>query len=100
MTDPSVSEAAGFDAGYAGEQLRRSKQPLRKVVKGFYLRSVLSLLNGPTIDYGCGAGQLLALLPAGSLGLEVNPHLIAAHTLQVCQCGSGKLMTRASTWPA
>lgn len=80
MTDPSAPEAAGFDSGYASEQLRRSKHPLRRLIKGFYLRSVLSLVKGPTIDYGCGAGQLLALLPAGSVGLEVNPHLVAAHS--------------------
>jgi SAM-dependent methyltransferase len=79
MIEPSDSGIAGFDAGYASEQLRRSKHPLRRAIKGFYLRSVLSLVKGPTIDYGCGAGQLLALLPAGSVGLEVNPHLIAAH---------------------
>ena len=31
---------------------------------------------GPTVDFGCGAGQLLAQLPAGSVGIEVNLHLI------------------------
>ncbi len=80
MTLHPVPDAAGFDADYAAEQLRRSRHPLRRLVKGFYLRSVLSLVRGPTIDYGCGAGQLLALLPPGSIGLEVNPHLINAHT--------------------
>lgn len=79
MIDSPVPEVAGFDVNYAREQLRRSKHPLRRFVKGFYLRSILSLVRGPTIDYGCGAGQLLAHLPAGSLGLEVNPHLIDAH---------------------
>lgn len=80
MSESSALEVAGFDASYANEQLRRSKHPLRRLIKGFYLRSVLSFIKGPTIDYGCGAGQLLALLPAGSVGLEVNPHLVAAHT--------------------
>ncbi len=80
MTTPPVPDLGGFDARYAREQLRRSRHPIRRMVKGFYLRSLLSLVRGPTIDYGCGAGQLLALLPAGSLGLEVNPHLIAAHS--------------------
>lgn len=79
MTESSVSEVAGFDACYASEQLRRSRHPMRRFIKGFYLRSVLSLVRGPTIDYGCGAGQLLVRLPLGSLGLEVNPHLIVAH---------------------
>lgn len=80
MTLPPTPEASGFDAAYAIEQLRRSRHPLRRLIKGFYLRSALSMVQGPTIDYGCGAGQLLALLPAGSVGLEVNPHLVAAHT--------------------
>jgi len=79
MNDISTPDAAGFDADYASEQMRRSRHPLRRAIKGFYLRSVLSLVKGPTIDYGCGAGQLLALLPPRSVGLEVNPHLIAAH---------------------
>jgi SAM-dependent methyltransferase len=79
MTQPPVAEAAGFNADYAAEQMVRSRNPLRRWVKGFYLRSVLSLVQGPTIDYGCGAGQLLARLPPGSVGLEVNPHLIAGH---------------------
>jgi SAM-dependent methyltransferase len=79
MTRPTSDVACAFDEHYAAEQLRRSRHPLRRLVKGFYLRSVLALIRGPTIDYGCGAGQLLARLPPGSVGLEVNPHLIAAH---------------------
>ncbi|OYV00267.1 MAG: hypothetical protein CFE45_09785 [Burkholderiales bacterium PBB5] len=79
MIDKLAPETPAFDAGYADEQLRRSRHPLRRLVKGFYLRSVLAHVNGPTIDYGCGAGQLLALLPPGSVGLELNPHLVAAH---------------------
>ena len=67
-----------FDQAYAAEQLRRSRHPLRRLVKGFYLRSVLRDVQGPTIDFGCGAGQLLARLPGGSIGLEVNPHLVKA----------------------
>lgn len=76
----SASEISpeGFDRGYADEQLRRSQHPLRRFIKGFYLRSVLTHVRGPTIDYGCGAGQLLMRLPRGSVGLEVNPHLIGA----------------------
>jgi SAM-dependent methyltransferase len=46
------------------------------LVKHFYLQSILRDVRGPTIDFGCGAGQLLARLPAGSVGFEVNPYLI------------------------
>ena len=65
-----------FDHDYAAEQLRRSRHPLRRFVKGFYLRRILRDVRGPSVDFGCGAGQLLRQLPPGSLGLEVNPHLI------------------------
>lgn len=66
-----------FNVRYASEQLRRSRHPLRRLIKSFYLRSVLRYVQGRSIDFGCGAGQLLARLPNGSIGLEVNPGLIA-----------------------
>jgi 2-polyprenyl-3-methyl-5-hydroxy-6-metoxy-1,4-benzoquinol methylase len=65
-----------FDAAYAAEQLRRSRHPLRRLIKRFYLDHVLHDVHGPTIDLGCGAGQWLARLPAGSVGVEVNPVLV------------------------
>ncbi|MDH4393713.1 MAG: class I SAM-dependent methyltransferase [Aquabacterium sp.] len=80
MNKGASVESTGFGQGYADEQIRRSRHPLRRFIKGFYLRSVLAAVHGPTIDYGCGAGQLLAQLPTGSVGLEVNPYLIAALT--------------------
>jgi 2-polyprenyl-3-methyl-5-hydroxy-6-metoxy-1,4-benzoquinol methylase len=75
-----VSESTPeFGQAYAAEQLRRSRHPLRRLIKKFYLDRVLGEIEaGPTIDFGCGAGQLLARLPAGSVGLEVNPHLVEA----------------------
>jgi len=69
----AVSE---FDHAYAAEQLRRSKHRLRRLIKRFYLDHVLQDVHGPTIDLGCGAGQLLARLPVGSLGVEINPVLV------------------------
>jgi SAM-dependent methyltransferase len=77
IPDTAPSPAGEFDSQYANEQLRRSQQPLRRLIKGFYLRNILRKIHGPTIDFGCGAGQLLQKLPAGSVGLEVNPFLIA-----------------------
>ena len=74
-----ASEIPEFGSAYAAEQLRRSRHPLRRLIKKFYLDRVLGEIEaGPTIDFGCGAGQLLARLPAGSVGLEVNPHLVEA----------------------
>jgi SAM-dependent methyltransferase len=51
---------------------------LRRLVKSFYLRNILRHVTGPSIDFGCGAGQLLERLPEGSIGLEVNPALVEA----------------------
>lgn len=67
-----------YDTTYANRQLSRSRSPLRRLMKGFYLRDLLREVRGPTIDFGCGAGQILARLPAGSLGLEVNATLVEA----------------------
>lgn len=78
MNEDVVSSAAEFDRHYAAEQVRRSRHPFRRIVKGFYLREVLRDVVGPSIDFGCGAGQLLERLPAGSVGLEVNVFLIEA----------------------
>ena len=73
-----MSTADDFGINYATEQLRRSHHPLRQIIKSFYLKNILRDVTGKTIDFGCGAGQLLARLPAGSVGLEVNPHLVCA----------------------
>ena len=73
-----MSRAPEFDQRYAAEQLRRSRHPLRRLIKTFYLDQVLREATGATIDFGCGAGQLLERLPRGSLALEVNPHLVEA----------------------
>ncbi|MCP3139551.1 class I SAM-dependent methyltransferase [Pyxidicoccus xibeiensis] len=59
-----------YDQRYTAYQLQRSL--LRKWVRGFYLRSAAALVEGPTIDFGCGVGEFLARLPAGSVGLEIN----------------------------
>ncbi|MEI6207922.1 MAG: methionine biosynthesis protein MetW [Desulfuromonadales bacterium] len=65
-----------FTREYAEEQLRRSRNPFRRFIKGFYIRNILKDVTGPCIDFACGAGQLLARLPHGSAGVEINPFLI------------------------
>jgi hypothetical protein len=67
-----------FDQNYGQQQICKSHHPLRQWVKGFYLTNILQEVTGATIDFGCGAGQLLARLPEDSLGLEVNPFLVEA----------------------
>lgn len=76
MTNHNNLPVGEFDRQYAIEQIRRSRHPLRRLIKGFYLRNILRDVSGPTIDFGCGAGQLLAHLSLGSVGLEVNRSLI------------------------
>lgn len=65
-----------FYKKYANEQLRRSKHPARRLIKYFYINNVLKDVIGPSLDVGCGTGQLLSRLPPDSLGLELNPFLI------------------------
>ena len=76
---PSKGHEMGtdFDQRYADEQLARSQSSIRRTIKEAYLRSALREISGSTVDFGCGAGQLLERLPTGSMGLEVNPALIS-----------------------
>lgn len=76
MTVSEPISLVEFDQQYAAEQLRRSRHPLRRLIKAFYLRNILCNVHHPAIDFGCGTGQLLAQLPPGSVGLELNPYLI------------------------
>ena len=59
-----------FDQRYTAYQTDRSA--LRRLVRRVYLRSAAAQLQGPTLDFGCGVGELLERLPAGSKGLEYN----------------------------
>jgi SAM-dependent methyltransferase len=72
-----MSEPSTFDLQYAARQLDRRSNGFRARIKQFYLDRVLRHVRGPTLDIGCGAGQLLERLPPGSIGLEVNPALVA-----------------------
>ena len=76
-SNESGSTESDYGFAYAERQLARSRHPLRKLIKGFYLRNLLTDVVGPTIDFGCGAGQILERLPAGSIGFEANKHLVA-----------------------
>lgn len=59
-----------YDQVYTDYQLKRSW--LRKAIRRLYLRHTAKQVKGKSIDFGCGIGELLAMLPSGSLGLEVN----------------------------
>ncbi len=64
-----------FDQHYTDYQTNRS--PLRKWVRRAYLRSAARQVKGRTLDFGCGVGELLEKLPAGSKGLEYNLATVA-----------------------
>ena len=68
--------SSDFNAIYAAEQIRRRSSLLRRMVKAGYLANLTRRFDGPTIDLGCGAGQLLERLPPGSVGLEFNIALL------------------------
>lgn len=65
-----------FGEAYAAAQIARRQSFLRRIAKAFYLDNAVRYVSGPTIDFGCGAGQLLERLPAGSVGLEINRYLV------------------------
>ncbi|WP_028605624.1 class I SAM-dependent methyltransferase [Ottowia thiooxydans] len=77
MTTTEEKDEYGSD--YAAWQVDRSNSFVRRLIKGFYIRKVLSEIDGPTIDFGCGAGQILRKLPKQSVGLEVNKSLVELH---------------------
>jgi SAM-dependent methyltransferase len=60
-----------YDKDYFEYLLNRGK--FRKFIRGFYLKDIKNFCKGKTIDFGCGVGELLKLLPSGSIGLEINP---------------------------
>jgi SAM-dependent methyltransferase len=56
----------------------QQKRPwFRKQIRQLYLTNILSHVSGPTLDLGCGIGELLEKLPKGSLGTEINQESIS-----------------------
>lgn len=58
-------------------QYQAGRSRLRKLVRKLYLRKAASQISGPTLDFGCGIGELLSILPPGSAGLEYNRETVA-----------------------
>lgn len=50
---------------------------LRRLVRKAYLHDIRKYCIGKTIDFGCGIGELLRILPASSIGLEINPEAVS-----------------------
>jgi SAM-dependent methyltransferase len=59
-----------YNREYTQYQLERSW--LRKVIRRSYMNHTAAFVRGRAIDFGCGIGDLLKMLPPGSLGLEIN----------------------------
>lgn len=49
-----------------------NRSAIRKMVRTVYLNNIRKYCIGKTIDFGCGIGELLKMLPEGSVGFEVN----------------------------
>ncbi len=64
------------EQSYTEYQLKKRTR-LRQFVRDIYLGVTFRLLQGRTIDFGCGTGELLKKLPSGSVGLELNPVTVA-----------------------
>lgn len=69
---------AGTD--YAERLNRLQNKKWKKVldVQAPYRRNIRRMKLGRTLDVGCGNGRNLSWLPPGSVGVDHNPHLIAA----------------------
>jgi len=69
---------SGTDQMYGEEYLAylRDRNVVRKLLRKLYLLDIRSYCTGKTIEFGCGTGELLELLPAGSVGYEVNTEAV------------------------
>jgi len=58
--------------GTSYTEYQKKRGAMRKFIRSFYFADILRHVGGPSIDFGCGVGELLKLLPEGSIGFEVN----------------------------
>ncbi len=66
-----MSEAENLYSHEYFEYLQ-NRGSVRRWIRTFYLRDIKSYCIGKCIDFGCGTGELLKILPEGSIGFEVN----------------------------
>lgn len=67
-----------YDESYTAYQTGRSRW--RQKIRDHYLKVAAAYAKGPSLDFGCGTGELLQRLPKGSLGIEYN-----RSTVEHCQ---------------
>ena len=64
-----------YDKAYTKHQSKK-RGLLRSIIRNIYLLHTSKYAKGKTIDFGCGAGELLKKLPQDSIGLEVNENTV------------------------
>jgi SAM-dependent methyltransferase len=69
------SGEAEYSQEYLAYLARRPKW--QQILRLPYFYAVRAKVKGPAVDIGCGTGALLAKLPPGSFGLEVNRSAVA-----------------------
>ena len=57
-----------YGKDYKEYQLK-NKGWLRRLARSIFLKNTLRYVNGKSIDFGCGAGELLSLLPQNEAGV-------------------------------
>jgi SAM-dependent methyltransferase len=72
MSVSASSNPSPYDESYLQYQVR-PRSWLRLIMREWYLSAVIRHIDGPALDFGCGAGDLLCRLPQGSLGVDINP---------------------------
>jgi SAM-dependent methyltransferase len=74
------TETNQYDAEYIKRYTGRPWY--RKKLRKLELFPAIWLTRGSTIDFGCGTGDLLDVLPKGSVGLDINPYAVDYCTAQ------------------
>jgi SAM-dependent methyltransferase len=69
-------------------------------VQAPYRWNLRRLALGRTLDVGCGIGRNLAHLPAGSVGVDPNPHSVAIARERGCDARTPEAFRAATDLPA
>lgn len=88
-TEPAVAQpgAATAEVDYADRLNRLQNKRWKKVlnVQAPYRANIRRMKLGRTLDVGCGNGRNLSYLPAGSIGVDHNAHLVQAARDRGCR---------------
>jgi 2-polyprenyl-3-methyl-5-hydroxy-6-metoxy-1,4-benzoquinol methylase len=84
-TGPESTELAGAAYAERLERLAGARWKRWLDVQAPYRWNLRRLHLGRTLDLGCGIGRNLLHLPAGSVGVDTNPHAVAAAQRRGCE---------------